>query len=50
MDLYTACTVGNIDRIKYFISNGINIHDKNDYALRLAGYNGHLDIVKYLVL
>ncbi len=31
------------------LSNGANIHNQNDYAVRYSSYNGHLDVVKYLV-
>ena len=30
-------------------SLGANVRAKNDYAMRMASYNGHLETVKYLV-
>ena len=39
---------GNILGIKFFEKMGADIHDKNDYAFRLASKYGHLDLVKYL--
>ena len=35
--------------IKELIDEGANIHADDDYALRLASYDGHLDIVEFLV-
>jgi len=34
---------------KLLISLGADIHEENDYALRFAALNGHLEVVKYLV-
>ena len=38
-----------IKTLDYFIKQGANIHAYNEYILRLAARNGHLEIVKYLV-
>ena len=38
-----------LDRIKYYIKRGANIHVSDDTALILAARNGELDIFKYLV-
>jgi hypothetical protein len=39
----------NIDTFKYLISLGINLRTNDDYAIKWASTNGHLEIVKYLV-
>ena len=31
------------------VENDADVHDKNDEALRLASWKGHLEVVKYLV-
>ena len=38
-----------IETWEWLVSIGADIHAWNDYALRMASRNGHLDIVKYLV-
>jgi hypothetical protein len=34
--------------VKYLVENGANIHARDDEALRLASYNVHIEVVKYL--
>ena len=34
--------------MKYLVEQGADIHAENDQALRVASYNGYLEIVKYL--
>ena len=40
---------GDIERIKYLVSQGADIKYNDDYAIRCASANGHLEVVKYLV-
>jgi ankyrin repeat protein len=35
--------------VKYLVSVGANIHAENDYAVRYASSQDHLEVVKYLV-
>jgi ankyrin repeat protein len=35
--------------VKLALQQGANIHYNDDYALRLAAYNGHADVVKVLL-
>ena len=46
--LYSARD-GHLSVVKYLIEMGANIHDGNDYAIRMASENGHLSVVEYLV-
>ena len=44
-------SIGNLNIIQYYLSkfiNDIDIHYKDELILRTAGYNGKLEIVKYL--
>ncbi|MFN4228179.1 MAG: ankyrin repeat domain-containing protein, partial [Candidatus Ratteibacteria bacterium] len=38
-----------IKYLNFLIKKGADIHAKNDYALRLASKNGHLETVKFLI-
>ena len=40
---------GRLDQVILALKNGADIHTDNDYALRWASKNGHLEVVKYLV-
>ena len=40
---------GNVKGVILFMNKGVDIHAQNDYALRWASGNGHLEVVKYLV-
>jgi hypothetical protein len=40
---------GKLDWVKFLIAAGANVHFANDYALRWASYNGHLEVVKELL-
>ena len=46
--LINSAKNGNIKIVKSILDSGANIHARDDYALRLASKNGHLDVVKYL--
>ena len=47
--LIEASIDGDLDKVKYLVENGADVHADNDYALCLSAENGHFDIVKYLV-
>jgi hypothetical protein len=38
-----------VETWEWMIKQGINIHAKNDEALRYSAYYGHIDVVKFLV-
>jgi ankyrin repeat protein len=44
-----ASMYGYLDVVEVLLEAGANVHAFNDYAVRLASKNGHLDVVKYLV-
>ena len=48
-NLHDAIRKGDINKIKYLVSQGADIKDDNNYAIKWASKNGHLDVVKYLV-
>ena len=48
-DFIQACRIGDLHRVKILYKRGADIHELDDYALRLAAEHGHLDVVKYLV-
>jgi len=48
-DLGDAAYCGYLDTVKYLISIGADVHNKDNYAVRWAARYGHLDTVKYLV-
>ena len=46
---YRLYSEDDLNIIKYLVEKcKVNIHVKNEYALRHASLNGHLNIVKYL--
>ena len=47
--LIYASQNGHLDTVKYLIERKVNIHTKNDAALKWATSHGHYNIVKYLV-
>ncbi len=47
--LISGSDKGKLDHVIISLNLGANIHAENDYALRIASQNGHIDIVKYLV-
>jgi len=44
-----ASSNGNLNVVKYLVSQGADVAAKNNYALLQASDNGHLKVVKYLV-
>ena len=40
---------GRFDHVIIALKIGSDIHKKSDYGLRIASWNGHLEIVKYLI-
>jgi ankyrin repeat protein len=44
-----ACKSGDLEGVKYFVSQGADVRADNNYAVRKASENGHLEVVKYLV-
>ena len=40
--------LGLTKAVKLLIDKGADIHVEDDYALRWASYDGHLEVVKYL--
>jgi ankyrin repeat protein len=40
---------GHLEVVKYLVEAGADIHNSDEFPLRLAIYNGHLEIVKYLI-
>jgi ankyrin repeat protein len=49
-NLIQAAQYGNLESLKYLVENGADIHAKTNYAIRFSAKNGHLEIVKYLVI
>ncbi len=47
--LISGSKSGKLDHVIISLSNGANIHAKNDYALIEASYHGQIEVVKYLV-
>jgi len=49
-DFNTAARNGKLNVVTFLINEGIfNVHLQDDYALRYASLNGHIDVVKYLI-
>ncbi len=46
--LKNAAFWGHLDVIKYWVSQGADVHVKDDMVLRVAKSNGKTDVVKYL--
>ena len=40
---------GRLDHVMIAIANGANIHAQDDWAVRNASRNGHIDVVEYLI-
>jgi hypothetical protein len=46
--LLEASFKGRLEIVKYLVEKGANIHANNDYSLRYARLNGHIEVVNYL--
>src|SRR6056297_2717758 len=46
--LYTCCEIGHLPILKILKFTSEDIQSFNNYALRWASVNGHIDVVKYL--
>ena len=49
VDFLIAVKKGDIEKINFFISQGINIQSNNDLAFRVAAESGNITAVKYLI-
>lgn len=49
LTLGVAAEHGNLDIVKLLVSQGVDIHEVDDYALRFASKFGHIEVVKYLL-
>ena len=52
MDLHDAANKGNLDRVKTFVEQGVDIDECDSEGwtpLWLASFNNHRHVVKYLV-
>ena len=47
--LFDAIRYNCLKKVKYLVSLGANIRCENDYAVRVASMNGHLEIVEYIL-
>ncbi len=48
-ELIEAVNIGQLEKIKYLVENGADIHGFKEASLINALKKGHLDVVKYLV-
>lgn len=46
--LIKAAKNGDLNQVKTLVSQGADIHARDDYALRWSAYNGHLEVVEFL--
>ena len=44
-----ACKSGDLEAVKYLVSQGVDVQTDNNLAVQCASENGHLEDVKYLV-
>lgn len=44
-----AASSGHLTIVKFFLSQGANVHENDDYGLRFASWGNYLDVVKFLV-
>ena len=47
--LFEAIKNNDLEKVKYLLEQGANLHDENEEALQRAAENGHLEVVKYLL-
>ena len=48
LEIWNACCEGNIDEVRRWILEGVNIHEENDRAMYISINFGHMDLVKFL--
>ena len=48
-ELTEACENGNIEKVKYLVEKGVDIHAYNDQPLRWAVFYGQLEVIKYFI-
>ena len=46
--LIYGAKIGNLEMVKLAVEHGADIHAQDNYALRWASRNGHLEVIKYL--
>jgi hypothetical protein len=46
--LYNCSKEGELEKVKWCLDNGANVHAKGDYALKLASFNGHTEVMELL--
>ena len=44
-----AAVNNQLDELKILLSQGADIHNDNDNALRWSAWKGHLEVVKFLI-
>ena len=44
-----AAESNNMDKVLYYLNQGVDIHYKKDLALTKAAYNGNLEMMKYFI-
>ena len=48
VDLFVASKIGDLDKVKFFVENGMDVNDQDNESIKGASYCGHLKVVKYL--
>jgi ankyrin repeat protein len=48
-DLLTCAERGQLDKVKYFVEQGADIHDNDDEALIMSIMHNKFDVVEYLI-
>ena len=44
-----AVREGKLERVKHLVEQGACVHSRNNFGLRWAIHNKHVDVMKYLV-
>jgi ankyrin repeat protein len=48
-DFSNMCRFGKLEMVKNLLSEGADVHEGDDYPLRIASCYGHLDVIKLLL-
>jgi len=48
-NLFYYSKIGDLDRVKFFVNLGADIHYEDDICIWFAAQNGHFEIVRYFV-